>query len=339
MLILGIESSCDETSIALVRDGKEVLSCSTSSSEDVFREAGGVIPEEAARKQVEVLLPVLHKCLSDGCTEIQNIDAIAVTKGPGLLGSLIVGTASARTLASLWKKPLIGVHHTLGHLSSTWLECEEEVEFPVLALSVSGGHTDIWHRTSHTSGTLLGHTLDDAAGEAFDKGATLLSLPYPGGPSISKAAADGDANAYSFPLPMHDSEDFHFSFSGLKTALKYILRDNPHAKDDLQNLSASYQEAICRHLVDKVKRASEMHKDVKEVHIVGGVSANMRLREMVQEACSSTTVRWPKHIRFCTDNAAMIASAAYFFHEEQPDGALESFTTEASLSLSDTHTN
>jgi len=190
MLILSIETSCDETSASITKDGSVVLSNIISSSKESFIDSGGVIPEKAAREQVRCTLPVIRKALEKAKVTIDQIDAIAVTKGPGLLVSLLVGATVARTLSSIWKKPLIGVHHTLGHLSSVWLDAIDEPKFPVLALSASGGHTDLWLRESHTKGKLLGRTRDDAAGEAFDKGAQLLGLPYPGGPSISKSALD-----------------------------------------------------------------------------------------------------------------------------------------------------
>ncbi|MBU2213680.1 tRNA (adenosine(37)-N6)-threonylcarbamoyltransferase complex transferase subunit TsaD [Patescibacteria group bacterium] len=245
MLILSIETSCDETSAAVVEDGTKVLSNVIASSVESFKSTGGVIPEEAARKQVEFILPVINKTLIDAGITKDEVDAIAVTRGPGLLVSLIVGTTVARTLASLWKKPLIGVHHTLGHLSSTWLEATEEFQFPILTLSASGGHTDLWFRTSHTQGQLLGRTRDDAAGEAFDKGAIMLELGYPGGPAIAKAAEKGNYEYYDFPLPLHDDPSLDFSFSGLKTSLKYLLRNNVNNQqstinNQLPDIAASF---------------------------------------------------------------------------------------------------
>lgn len=361
MLILGIETSCDETSASLVKDGRKVVRNVILSSKDLFEASGGVIPEEAARTQVQSILPVINACLhacvperrkdkssSNGTSACRHdvgvtrddIDAIAVTRGPGLLGSLIVGTTTARTLASIWKKPLIGVHHTLGHLSSTWLfESEEESsppQFPVLTLSASGGHTDIWYRTSHTKGTLLGRTLDDAAGEAFDKGASMLGLPYPGGPSIAASAENGNRDAFKFTLPLKGDASFDFSFSGLKTALKYTIRDAEKEGRKLEefkeDLAASYEHAIGLHLIDRLKNALEMHPETKEIHLVGGVSANQHLRYLTGQL-SDITVRSPSKIVFCTDNAAMIAAAAYFLVQEKGKEAYADFKTEASLSL------
>lgn len=332
-LILAIETSCDETAVSVVEDGTRVRSNMIATSRDAFAKTGGVIPEEAARKQLECMLPVLGQALREaGCTK-EDIDALAVTKGPGLLGSLLIGTVTARTLASLWGKPLIGVHHTLGHLSSTWLDTTEEDAplFPILTLSASGGHTELWYRTGHTRGSLLGRTRDDAAGEAFDKGASLLGLPYPGGPSVAKSAAQGDENAFEFPIPLKQEGTLDFSYSGLKTALKYTLRDRPDAKTE--DLAASFQKAINLQLLDRFRKALERHPDTKEVHLVGGVSANLHLREVC--AALPVRLRFPTQIRYCTDNAAMIASAAYFLATERPDTLREPFETAASIPLAD----
>lgn len=334
MRVLGIETSCDETACAVVEDGRRVLSNVIASSSGMFERTGGVIPEDAARRQVECMQPVLKDALSHASCSMNDIDAIAVTHAPGLLGSLLVGTITARTLAWIHQKPLIPVHHTLGHLSSPWLGLEDgdEPVFPILTLSVSGGHTDLWLRTSHTTGTLLGHTRDDAAGEAFDKGASLLGLPYPGGPAIAKAAEGGDPHAFAFPLPLQGDGTCNWSFSGLKTALRYTLRDDPSAIERLPDLTASYEYAICAHLVDRLKNALAQHPTIREVHLVGGVSANARLRTMVTPL--APTVRWPLSSSYCTDNGAMIAAAGYFLQSEQPHIAGTAFDTAATLPLS-----
>lgn len=340
MRILSIESSCDETSAAVVEDGVRVLSNVIASSQAAFTASGGVIPEEAARKQVECIVPVLNQTMQNAKMEWKDIDAIAVTKGPGLLGSLLVGTIAGRALASVHNKPIVGVHHTLGHLSSTWLDATNEPQFPILTLSASGGHTELWLRTSHTKGELIGRTRDDAAGEAFDKGATLLGLPYPGGPSIAKAAESGKIDVYPFPMPLKKDDTFDFSFSGLKTALRYTIRDlnsefGMRNSELISNLASSYQHAICLHLTDRIKTALEKYSDIKEIHIVGGVSANTHLRELVTELCGdSRTVRFPSKLSYCTDNAAMIAAAANFVVQELGSSAYDSFETVASLPLS-----
>lgn len=341
MRILGIETSCDETSAAVVDDGRMVLSCIIASSRTAFRESGGVIPETAARRQVECMLPVLDAALQQaGCTR-EHIDAIAVTAGPGLLGSLLVGTVTARTLAALWRKPLVPVHHTFGHLCSTWLRdpgAEDSTPlFPMLTLSASGGHTDLWYRTGHTTGMLLGRTRDDAAGEAFDKGASMLGLPYPGGPSVSAAAERGNPLAFPFPRPLHDDPSLDFSFAGLKTALRYLLRDleiRPEQETVPQraDIAASYQHAICAHLTDRLHRALQRYPDVREIHVVGGVSANTALRSMMCHIACGRTVRFPARLLYCTDNAAMIAAGAEFLFQER-NGQSAPWETSATLSL------
>jgi N6-L-threonylcarbamoyladenine synthase len=334
MRILGIETSCDETAASVVENGTQVLSNVIATSKKKFEHLAGVIPEEAARMQIECIMPVIRHAVSDASATADTIDAIAVTRGPGLLGSLLAGNIAARVLARIWQKPLIGVHHTLGHLSSTWLDTDENdtPAFPILTLSVSGGHTDIWYRSSHMHGTLLGSTRDDAAGEAFDKGAFMLGLPYPGGPYVAERASTGNPNAFSFPLPLHDDPSLDFSFSGLKTALKYLLRDELVSSNS-PDIAASFQHAICMHLADKMSRALAMHPHVKEVHVVGGVSANTYLRNQLQTLCHSHGVllRTPRTLGYCTDNAAMIASAGYFMHQEGAHSDI--FDAEASIPL------
>lgn len=338
MKILAIESSCDETAAAVVENGCTVRGTIISTSRHAFEQTGGVIPEDAARRQVECVLPVINAAMREAGMSWKDIDAVAVTKGPGLLGSLLVGTVAARAIAQIQKKPLIGVHHTLGHLSSTWLGVAENdvPQFPILTLSASGGHTDLWLRSSHTKGELLGRTRDDAAGEAFDKGAFLLGLPYPGGPSISKAGADGNPHAFPFPLPLHEEAEIAFSFSGLKTSLRYIIRDlgEEETRNKLADLAASYEYALCAHLCDKMKLAVKLHPEIKEIHLVGGVSANTRLREMIKAAAPTAVVRFPATLSYCTDNAAMIGAAAQFMHDEHGDAVFAPFETIASLPLS-----
>ncbi len=372
MLVLGIETSCDETSVAVVKDGVTVKSNVISSSRKTFEALAGVIPEQAARMQVECMIPVLMRALTEAGVTMKEIDAIAVTRGPGLLGSLLVGTVTARALASIHQKPLIGVHHTLGHLSSTWLEngltlnptkaINQKPEtrnqpsiqpsFPILTLSVSGGHSDIWYRSSHTRGHLLGRTRDDAAGEAFDKGASMLGLPYPGGPSIQKVGASGDPARFDFPSPLHAEDTLDFSFSGLKTSLKYLLRDlrkdkkipddSPLPEAMIFDISASFEHAICRHLIDRLRAAIKKYPEVREVHIVGGVSANSRLRDMAGELCKTVgrdlTLRLPQSLAYCTDNAAMIAAAGEFLVQQLGEAAYEKFETAASIPLEQTVT-
>jgi len=344
MNVLGIETSCDETSAAVVTNGTNVRSCIIASSRDAFSLSGGVIPEHAAREQIRSIQPVIDQALTQAGITPEDIDLIAVTRGPGLLGSLLVGSVTARALAAFWKKPLIGVHHTLGHLSSTWLTEMNNPQspiphpqFPMLTLSASGGHTELWLRTSHVHGKLLGQTRDDAAGEAFDKGASMLSLPYPGGPSISQAGEFGNPLAFPFPHPLSGEDTLDFSYSGLKTALKYTLRDLPPAQhaERVADLAASFEHAICAHLIDRVSRALRHHGDVREVHVVGGVSANRRLRTMLSDVCGDRPVRFPIQLLYCTDNAAMIAAAATFLMQERPPEVALPFITAASFPYED----
>jgi N6-L-threonylcarbamoyladenine synthase len=345
MKILGIETSCDETSIAVVSSGVRVHSCVIASSKHDFEKMGGVIPEDAARKQLEALLPSLTLALSEAQCAMHDLDAIAVTVAPGLLGSLLVGTSAARMLSRSFDLPLIPVHHTLGHLSSTWIH-DQNVEsipspsFPMLTLSVSGGHSDIWYRTSHLSGKKIGTTRDDAAGEAFDKGAVLLGLHYPGGPTLSRLAESGDPHAYTLPLPLLKEEGCDFSFSGLKTSLKYLLQkmtDEEKADATVRaNVAASYESAICAHLLRQLEKALQMYPDTKEIHIVGGVSANRRLKSEATTSAHqhSLTLRTPSIIRYCTDNGAMIAAAGYFAFQEKGDVVFhEEWTTMAAKEL------
>jgi N6-L-threonylcarbamoyladenine synthase len=336
MKILGIETSCDETSVAIVRNATEVLSNIIASSKEEQAKYGGVFPEVAARKQVECIIPAVKKALDEASMTPKDIDAMAVTKGPGLLTSLLVGVTAARTLAASWKKPLIGVHHTLGHLSSPWLECTEEIKFPLLALSVSGGHTELWLREGHTKGTLLGATRDDAAGEAFDKGAAQLGLSYPGGPALSKLAEGGNPHFIEFPRPLLGDKTCEFSFSGLKTSLKYALRDrgglDTQSDAEKKDIAASFQEAICKHLVSRVEQAVRLHPHVSELHVVGGVSANSKLRELLKNSLD-VKIRFPIKMEYCTDNAAMIAAAGEFLVSELGEDTYKSFETQPSLVL------
>lgn len=335
MRILAIESSCDETAASVVEDGIHVRSNCIASAQKVFEKSGGVIPEDAARRQLQCILPVLHQALDDANIQPTDLDALAVTHGPGLLGSLLIGTTTARVLSRLWHLPLIGVHHTMGHLSSTWLEgvIEDPPLFPLLTLSASGGHTDLWLRESHTRGTLLGRTRDDAAGEAFDKGASMLGLPYPGGPAIASSALQGNPHAFPFPLPLSTKEDtLDFSFSGLKNALRLTLQacTSPLPVADL---AASFEHAICSHLTDRILRAIKRYPQVREVHLVGGVSANTHLRSHLKDSVPSVRLRTPARLSYCTDNAAMIAAAATFMMLETPETAIAPFLTTASLPL------
>ncbi len=329
-----------------------------ASSKLDFQKLGGVIPEDAARKQLESILPVIHRALEDAEISPKELSMIAVTSGPGLLGSLLVGTTTARAMSAVWNVPLVAVHHTIGHLSSVWLTNKQEMEsaclpyrqgkwnvdddpvFPILTLSISGGHTDLWYRTSHTVGRRLGSTLDDAAGEAFDKGAVMLGLPYPGGPHLMQLAETGDPHAYEFPLPLENETSLDFSFSGLKTSLKYLLAKLDQSQSEMplgirSSIAASYQRAICLHLADRVDIALSQYPLTRELHIVGGVAANTDVRCTLRSVAEKHTIvmRCPMDIRSCTDNGAMIAAAGYFLCQEKPKMVNSPFQTMATMDL------
>ena len=328
MLILGIETSCDETAAAVVRDGREILSNVVVSQIDIFAEYGGVIPEVAARSHLEVVLPVIDKALADAACSWDDIDAIAVTHAPGLLGSLLIGTLTARTLAVIHNKPLYAVHHLKSHVYANWLCGGDEQndsnvpQFPLLALVVSGGHTQILYMPQHNRFEIIGTTHDDAVGECFDKVAKILGLPYPGGPSITKAALTGDQNRYKLPHPKVDGLDF--SFSGLKTAVlravqKEVVVEISYPSHKLQDLltpqqvadfAASFQKTAVDILCEKMRAALAEYPDVQSVAVAGGVSANTILREKMKDT-SSVPVFFPL-ASLSGDNGAMVAAACYY---------------------------
>jgi N6-L-threonylcarbamoyladenine synthase len=316
MIILGIETSCDETSAALleIKQGKfNVLSNTVSSSKKIQAKYGGIVPEIAARKQIEDMIPVLEQTLKN--TDKKNIDAIAATVGPGLATSLQVGIDTAKTLVYAWQKPIIPINHLEGHLYSPLLEKKNKIKFPAIGLVVSGGHTELILVKDYLKYESLGRTRDDAAGEAFDKVAKLLGLGYPGGPIISKLAAKGDSGKYNFPRGMIDSTDYDFSFSGLKTAVLYFLRDRQLSivKGQMSNnICASFQQAVVDVLVTKAVRAIQAHK-AKSLLVGGGVIANPLLRQTLEKACAGiNTDCLISPLSYTGDNAAMIALAGYF---------------------------
>ena len=353
MKILGIETSCDETAAAVVEDGVKILSNVVISQIDIFAEYGGVIPEVAARSHLEVMMPVIEKAMKDANCTWDDIDAIAVTHAPGLLGSLLIGTLTARTLAILHDKPLYAVHHLKSHIYANWLKegpaenvypipsCEdaskksearpitmgarERVEdkpflsaptFPLLALVISGGHTQIMYMPAHNEFKIIGTTRDDAIGECFDKVAKILGLPYPGGPSIANAAKNGDPGKYKFPHPKIDGLDF--SFSGLKTAVLRAVQKElglpiSHPSHDLKNhltekqvndFAASFQKTAVDILLEKLSEAKQQYPDAKSIVFAGGVSANEALREKAEGYFPQKSLSG--------DNGAMVAAAAYY---------------------------
>jgi N6-L-threonylcarbamoyladenine synthase len=301
-LILGIETSCDETAAAVVtRDGR-ILSNVVSSQAELHARFGGVVPEVASRRHLELVVPVLREALGEASAELEGLDAVAVTQGPGLVGALLVGLSAAKALAWANRLPLIPVNHLHGHVASLYLQ-PEPAEPPFLCLLASGGHTLLIDVSEHGAFRVLGTTLDDAAGEAFDKGARLLGLGYPGGAAIDRLAGQGDPGAYDFPVAQVPGLDF--SFSGLKTALLYAVRDLSPGELERRraDLAASYQRAIVRALVTRAHEAAE--QTGARIAVVGGVAANSELRAALAEAVFAP-------LPLCTDNAAMIASAARY---------------------------
>lgn len=311
--ILGIETSCDETSAAVVADGRRIESNIIASQVDLHRRYGGVVPEIASRKHVELALPVVREALDQAGCGLDALDAVAVTAGPGLVGALLVGLSAAKALAWSRDIPLIGVNHLRGHIYANFL-ANPDLKFPLLCLIVSGGHSDLVYLEDHLHLRRLGRTRDDAAGEAFDKVARLLGLGYPGGPQVDRLASDGDPEAVAFPRAYLEEGSYDFSFSGLKTAvLNYLQGPGPHRS--LADVAASFQAAVAEVLVDKtIKAAAET--GVRHVLLAGGVAANSALRHRLDRAAAhrGLAVTYPP-LELCTDNAAMIAAAGYFLHQ------------------------
>jgi N6-L-threonylcarbamoyladenine synthase len=312
MLVLGIETSCDETSAALVVDGKTVLSSTIAAQLDLLKKYGGVVPEVAARRHAELIGYVVKEALDTAGKTLDDIEAVAVTSRQGLVGCLMVGVAAAKSISYARQVPLIGVHHIEGHIFANRLS-NPELPVPHIALTVSGGHNMLVHVRESCRYELLGTTLDDAAGEAFDKIAKFLGLDFPGGPVIDKLAKQGNRNAFKFPRPMLKSKTLDFSFSGLKTAVINMFKERITRNEalPLADIAASFQEAIVEVLVSKALRALE-EKGLNALSVTGGVSANSRLREVCQETCRKRGIEvfFPK-LSLCTDNAAMIAAAGY----------------------------
>lgn len=310
--ILGIESSCDETAAAVVKNGRQVLSNIIASQIMVHRKFGGVVPEIASRKHVEQVLPVIDAALAQAGVALADIDAVAVTYGPGLVGALLVGLSAAKSLAWAAGKPLIGVNHLEGHVFANFLT-DPDLEPPFLALVVSGGHTALLKVTGYNSFELLGQTRDDAAGEAFDKIARVMGMPYPGGPEIEKLARTGNSQAIEFPRAMLDNP-YEFSFSGLKSAVINYLHNEEQAGRPVHkaDVAASFQEAVTDVLVQKSVAALEA-AELKDIVLAGGVSANQVLQDKLAAAAHRVGARLvhPEKI-LCTDNAVMIACRGYY---------------------------
>ena len=314
LYILGIESSCDETSVSIVKNGREDIATVISSQIDIHKEYGGVVPEIASREHVKNITIVLEECLTKANMTMDDIDAIAVTYGPGLIGSLLIGLEAAKTLAYIHNKPLIPVHHIAGHIYANSLE--KEMKFPLISLVVSGGHTELVLMRDHYKFEKLGGTLDDAIGECYDKVARVIGLQYPGGPKVDKIAHEGKPT-YDLPIPLND-DSYNFSFSGLKSAVINLNHKMEQKNEEInrENLAASFQRVAVASIINKTKKAI-INYGVKNLIIAGGVAANQGLREQIdkitKELDLNTTV---PNLKYCTDNAAMIAAAGYYAYKD-----------------------
>ena len=320
--ILGIETSCDETAAAVVADGRVVKSAVVASQAKLHEKYGGVVPEIASRAHIEKIYPVIKEAMEQAGVAEGDIDAVAVANQPGLTIALVVGVTAAKTLSFAWGKPLIAINHLHAHLQSAVM-AEDDLQLPAAALIVSGGHTSLYDYHSPLEPRLLGSTIDDAAGEAFDKVATILKLPYPGGPSIEKAAADGDPAAIRFPRSMLGRDSLDFSFSGIKTAVLYHCRGqnmkgrnkvDSMGRQEIADIAASFQAAVVDVLIKKTQRAAKKIS-AKTILLGGGVAANSALRAALQQMCDdmkppTKLLVAPK--QYCTDNAVMVASLAYY---------------------------
>jgi len=309
MYVLGIESSCDETAAAVVQDGKVILSSVIASQDEVHESFGGIVPELASRKHMTSISSVFEKALSKANLTLSEIDGIAVTRGPGLIGSLLVGLSFAKAIAYAYRKPFVGVHHIEGHLQAALLG-DSEPRFPLLGLVASGGHTHLYRLSTFNQYQLVAQTIDDAAGEAFDKVAKILNLGFPGGPVIDRMSQGGDPEAVRFPRAIPDSLDF--SFSGLKTSVAtWVQKNGVPTGQKLRDLTASFQEAVVDVLVTKLMNAADQH-ETTDLAVCGGVAKNSRFRDrLIKETDRRGLKLWIPPLDLCTDNAAMIAAAGY----------------------------
>lgn len=312
-LTLGIESSCDETSVAILRGGREILANVISTQIPVHRKFGGVVPEIASRKHIVNIMPVLDEALHEAGVTLADIDRIAVAYGPGLVGALLVGVSAAKTLAFALDKPLVAVNHLEGHIFANFLS-HPDLQPPFMALVVSGGHTSLVHVKDYNHFSLMGQTRDDAAGEAFDKVARVMGLPYPGGPQIDKLAKEGNPDAIDFPMALNEKGNYEFSFSGLKSAvLNYLNSMNlKHIEINKADVAASFQKSVVNILVHKAVEAVRQ-TGMKKLVLAGGVAANSSLEEHLRRAAEENNLEfyYPSKI-LCTDNAAMIACRGYY---------------------------
>lgn len=332
-LTLAIETSCDETAAAVIRNGREVVSNIISSQIDVHKRFGGVVPEIASRKHIESINNIIQKALDKAGVTFDDIDLIGVTRGPGLVGALLVGISSAKALAYGLSKPIVGVNHIEGHVCANYL-IHPDLEPPFVCLIVSGGHSYLVHVKGYTDYELLGRTRDDAAGEAFDKVARAIGLEYPGGPIIDRLAQEGDPEAIEFPRIYLEKDSYDFSFSGLKTSVLNYLNSQRQKGQEIvvEDVAASFQQAILDVLVDKSFRLAK-EKASKKIVIAGGVAANKGLRDSLEARGKEEgiDILYPSKV-LCTDNAAMIGSAAYFNYKAGKESDLD-FTVEPNLDL------
>jgi len=322
-LIMGIETSCDETAAAIVEDGKKIISNIVASQISIHQKYGGVVPEIASRKHMEYIIPVIDKALDESGKKITDLSAIAVTYGPGLIGSLLVGLSVAKAIAYAQNIPLIGVNHLEAHIYANFLEHNEIIP-PFVCLIVSGGHTSLVYIRYFGEYELLGQTKDDAAGEVFDKIAKFLNLGYPGGPIIEKLAKEGDPSSIQFPRPILNDKTYDFSFSGLKTAVIYHLKELEKRNKNIpvSDILASFQQAATDVLVEKTIKAALQFK-AKQIILAGGVAANTSLRREIKEKANLLNIKvfYPSTF-LCTDNAAMVASAGYYKFKENKKSSL-----------------
>lgn len=314
MYILAIESSCDETSVSIIKDGVKEISTVVLSQMDTHANYGGVVPEIASRMHIENITIVIDSALKQANMKIEDIDAIAVTYGPGLIGSLLVGLMASKTLSFIYNKPLIPVHHIAGHIYANNLV--KRLQFPLIALVVSGGHTELVYMKEDYSFEKIGGTLDDAVGEAYDKVARVIGLPYPGGPLVDKLAFKGK-DAYNLPLPL-DDDSYNFSFSGIKSAVINLAHNEKQKGNEIipENMATSFQNKVVEILTKKTIKALKNY-NVHELIVAGGVAANKGLRESLTQACKENNINITiPEIKYCTDNAAMIGAAAYYAYKK-----------------------
>ncbi len=310
--ILGIESSCDETSVSIVKNGCEEIATIISSQIDIHKNFGGVVPEIASRNHVKNVTMVIEECLNEASMTMEEIDAIAVTYGPGLIGSLLVGLEAAKTLAFVYQKPLVPVHHISGHIYANNLV--KPLKFPLISLVISGGHTELIYMKDHLCFEKLGSTLDDAVGECYDKVARVLDIPYPGGPLVDKLAHEGE-DTYSLPIPLDDAS-YNFSFSGLKSAVINLVHNESQRGKEINkaNLATSFQNVVVESLTKKTMRALKEY-NVPRLIVAGGVAANRGIRERFTKLCEENNIDLSFPVmKYCTDNAAMIASVGYYLY-------------------------